>query len=116
MPCSERGDKKMLFRHGDVLIQQVDTLPQDVERVAEPVLAYGEVTGHSHQIEDPAKVALWRSVEGLFLQVFEPTRVIHEEHQPIALPVGIYKVWQQREYVPPGQRRNPGISFRTVTD
>ncbi len=106
----------MLFRQGDVFILQVPTLPQGGEHLAEPVLAYGEITGHRHVIEDPAKVALWRTVDGLFLQVFAPTRVVHDEHLPIALPEGIYKVWQQREYVPPSQRQHPGIDFRTVTD
>jgi hypothetical protein len=31
--------------------------------------------------------------------------VIHEEHQPITLEPGIYRVWQQREYTPEAIRR-----------
>jgi hypothetical protein len=114
--CYEKGAITMLFRQGDVFIQDIPTLPEGGEPLIEPVLAYGEVTGHRHIIEDPAKVMLWRVAGILFLQVFEPTRVVHDEHQPIALPAGTYKVWQQREYVPPSQRQHPGIDFRTVTD
>jgi len=106
----------MLFRHGNVLIQQVSELPNHARLVAKPVLAYGETTGHSHRIEDPHKVALWDAAAGLFLQVFEPTFVVHEEHQPIALPVGIYKVWQQREYMPPNQRWIDSIDFNMMLD
>jgi hypothetical protein len=33
---------------------------------------------------------------------------VHEEHRPIELPIGVYRVWQQREYTP--------TAIRTVLD
>ena len=51
----------------------------------------------------------------MYLRVLEPTRIVHEEHKPIPLDPGVYRVWQQREYIPQSQWRG-GISFRTVRD
>lgn len=110
-----------LWRHGDVLIQAVAALPEGGVRRPGAVLAYGEVTGHSHRVETPENAELWWVEEvpkgSLYLRVLAPTRIVHEEHRPIPLEPGIYRVWQQREYVPPSQRRgNQGISFRAVRD
>ncbi|RYX86478.1 hypothetical protein EON83_02060 [bacterium] len=91
----------MLFRHGDVLIQMVGEVPTNVQKLNTNVLAHGEVTGHSHRLESMEGVSLWNAGEVLFMQVAEKaTRVIHEEHAPIDLPVGTYRVWRQREYTP----------------
>jgi hypothetical protein len=91
----------MLFRHGDVLIQAVSELPKDVRRLRHRTLAHGELTGHSHQIQQSAQVALWQSASDLFLQVEAcHATVVHQEHAPIEIPRGIYRVWRQREYTP----------------
>lgn len=91
----------MLFRHGDVLIQTVAELPKNVRRVGHRTLAHGELTGHSHQIREADQVILWQTTAELFLQVERAhATVIHEEHAPIELPQGLYRVWRQREYTP----------------
>lgn len=106
-----------LWRHGDVLIQAVATLPEGGVRRQGSVLAYGEVTGHSHHVETPDAAELWWAVGSLYLRVLAPTRIVHEEHQPIPLEPGVYRVWQQREYLPQSQRHGDSrISFRAVRD
>ena len=91
----------MLFRHGDVLIQKVSKLPEAVKRLSHRTLAHGELTGHSHQIQEQDDVALWQSGSELFLQIdASHATVIHQEHAPIQIPMGIYRVWRQREYTP----------------
>jgi hypothetical protein len=96
----------MLWRHGDVLIAQINALPQNVTRSSSPILVRGEVTGHSHRIEDTQTTEVWRDNSGqIYLTVLAATRIIHEEHKPITLPPGTYRVWQQREYTP--QRVRP---------
>lgn len=91
----------MMWRHGDVLIAAVPSVPQHARPMPSAILAHGEVTGHSHRIERPETVRLWNVGETIFLQVLEQSaRVIHEEHAPIELPSGFYKVWRQREYTP----------------
>lgn len=96
----------MLWRHGDVLIAQTDSIPARATRSMSSILVRGEVTGHSHRVEDPELAEIWidRSNGGMFLKVLATTRVIHEEHLPITLPPGNYRVWQQREYTPQAVR------------
>ncbi len=98
----------MLWRQGDVLIATADDVPQYARRLYSPVLVQGEATGHAHRIEDPASAEIWHCItagqQEWYLRVGESTRLIHDEHRPITLPAGIYRVWQQREYSPGANR------------
>lgn len=96
-----------IYRQGDVMLMRVDSLPPGAkkEEVAERiVLAYGEVTGHAHALDTALAVAYSHN-EGRFLEAHEGATVRHEEHGPIELPPGYYKVVQQREYTPQEIRR-----------
>lgn len=91
----------MLWRHGDVLIAEASSLPSGAKLCPNTILARGEITGHSHRVEAPQTAELWERDGELFLRVVaESARVVHEEHKPITLPRGIYRVWMQREYTP----------------
>ena len=102
----------MQFRQGDVFLERVDVLPQagltEVKAGGRVVLAYGEVTGHAHAIYPEAGVLpakLWDAGAERFLQVIQSTTLEHEEHGPIALTPGVYRVSKfgagtQREYSP----------------
>lgn len=95
-----------MWRHGDVLIATVDKLPDDVEPRAGATLAYGEVTGHSHRFDTPDQVKLWTSHGELFVEIHGASAtLVHEEHKPITLYKGVYRVWMQREYTPQAIRR-----------
>ena len=90
----------VLYRHGDVLIKQITHLPNGVQKRVGATLAQGELTGHSHRLQQ-TDIQLWEQGSDLFLEVKEPSAtLIHEEHQAIALPQGFYRVWKQREYRP----------------
>jgi hypothetical protein len=89
------------YRHGDVLIEEVNTLPKKREKLPHTILAHGEVTGHCHRIKENAEADLYSTGTGLFLHVRgSSVSVIHEEHTTITLPAGYYRVWRQREYSP----------------
>jgi hypothetical protein len=126
---------KRQLRQGDVLLIQVSGLglafrtlkvaPRDAGRV---VLAYGEVTGHAHAIEESnvallvaddraamaaaarellASVGLTTEIRDEevvgVLEVSEPSTLRHEEHGHIALAEGErFVVLRQREYQPAG--------------
>lgn len=96
----------MLWRHGDVLIGAISAIPPGAHKKHHCTLAHGEVTGHSHRIERMSDAELYEADGQLFLRILsKEARVIHEEHQPITLPQGTYRVWQQREYTPDAIRR-----------
>lgn len=91
----------MLWRHGDVLIAAVNNVPRGAKKLPTNVLAHGEITGHSHRIEEPGTVEVWQDGDSLFMKVLvECAAVVHEEHKRIIIPRGTYRVWQQREYTP----------------
>jgi hypothetical protein len=95
-----------MWRHGDVLIAAIETIPTAAKRRLQAILVEGEITGHSHRFEDASAVEVWQFNDQLFVKVVDNfARLIHEEHKPIQLPKGFYKVWVQREYTPGEIRR-----------
>lgn len=91
-----------IYRQGDVLIRRVRRRPRDARAEVQDgrlVLARGEVTGHAHVITEPDAGLL--SVSGQvdrWLRVRTKATLVHEEHAPITLPRGIYRVSIQREW------------------
>jgi hypothetical protein len=91
------------FRQGDVLIERIPAIPAGVKPVVRDagriVLAYGEVTGHAHAIAD-VNALLFGDGEDLYLEADGTVTLRHEEHAPIEIPGGAYRVTRQREYSP----------------
>ena len=95
-----------MWRHGDVFIQSCDAIPTGARRLPHNVLAKGELTGHAHRITERDAAQLWQTDDSLYLEVFGGRATVeHEEHLPITLDRGTYRVWIQREYTPQAIRR-----------
>jgi hypothetical protein len=103
-----------IFAQGDLLIERVGdvapsgTLAETAEGVP-LVLLEGEATGHCHTIGERATLFrdddLARDIPaGLYLGHLRiasaHARVTHEEHAPLTLPRGTYRVRRQRELGP----------------
>ncbi len=102
-----------MWRQGDVLIQAIDEIPDGAVEKPDRILAEGEATGHMHRVADPATADLFKNGADLFLRVHAAeTTVVHDEHGPIVLKTGTYRVWRQREYAPDAIR----IKTRPVRD
>lgn len=90
-----------MYRHGDVLLAGADEIPSGAKRLMHLTLAEGELTGHSHRIAERDAATLFEFNRELFLQVTaDRATLVHQEHGPIELPRGAYRVWRQREYSP----------------
>ena len=90
-----------LYRHGDVLVGAIGQISPGAKKRPHLVLAEGEMTGHSHRIAEPGSAVLLEAGSQVFLRVLADTAtLIHQEHGPISLSKGEYRVWQQREYSP----------------
>jgi hypothetical protein len=94
-----------MWRQGDVFVSAIESFPAEVGNrpLAHGVLVHGELTGHTHRLDDPRTAQLFagRALGELFLDVpAGGTRIVHEEHGAIDLPPGLYRVWRQREYTP----------------
>ncbi len=92
-----------VYRQGDLAFHEVSSLPPTACPQAGIVLAYGEVTGHAHRLKGRGRV--WRQDTRLYLELERPSQVVHDEHEPLALPAGAYRVVRQREYVSPYEDR-----------
>lgn len=113
--------KKVIIRQGDVALVTVSKLPEGAtlapDQEKKIVLAWGEVTGHHHRIEDhvssvgPAaaaemvealiarcKAKLYEHKGDRYLVVEEPVNLTHEEHTKHTLAPGIYELPVQVEY------------------
>jgi len=93
----------MDYRQGDVGITKA-ALPEGAVRktVKGPiVLAYGETTGHKHQIADTDNVELYEKDGVVYVRVIQsPAELRHEEHGTVALTPDTYRVTLQQEYAP----------------
>lgn len=111
------------YRQGDVLVERIGDAPADIAPPAKPpVLAEGEISGHSHTAFGGA--VLFRD-DGLARDLGETAYIgtldvpaagaelrhvladgrATGEHDTIALAPGRHVVVPQREYEPEGERR-----------
>jgi hypothetical protein len=95
-----------IYRQGDVLIVSVKEFPANLDPVEREngrvVLAHGEVTGHAHAIEGEG-AALFRAPKlmAVFITITGgPAALEHQEHDPMVIPPGVYRVIRQRKYAP----------------
>ena len=105
---------KEIYAQGDLLIERVDDVEPSGTMISPDaagnlVLAEGELSGHRHVIFEPVTMfrddALARDVpSGLYIghvKVAGRSAVVqHQEHAPITLVEGTYRVRRQREVEP----------------
>lgn len=93
----------VMKRQGDLLIMQVEDIPQGSLKREDRILAEGEATGHLHELDGGQ---VYERHQTLFFEVPGNMHVTltHPEHQPLIFTPGTYKVIRQREYQPAGWR------------
>ena len=97
-----------MYRQGDVLLEQMESIPKGLKKLERLIVAYGEVTGHAHRFDCKLGdgVELLEDDKGnLFVRVAKTTELVHEEHETLTIPPGDYKYVPQREYSPEAIRR-----------
>lgn len=100
---SKKGDQAL---HGDVILTKTgfgkdfESMPE----VKDQCLAYGEATGHSHKVfgneEDFILRECPKTKERHLRVVGDSVALKHQEHSPIVLPPGDYRIGIQKEYDP----------------
>lgn len=87
------------YRQGDVIMIGIEKFPVDQKSLKvrkDNVILEGEISGHKHLLVDGE---LYQDGEGnLFVKADEDTQVVHEEHKPIDIEKGFYRITRQREY------------------
>ena len=91
---------KKQYRHGDLLLEEVQSIPMGGNKRKNGIILAGEATGHHHRIGGNSAVLDYPD-EKVFVEVNSPTAPLtHEEHNRIDIPAGKYRVIRQREYDP----------------
>lgn len=88
------------FRHGDLTFIPVEKTEGDViNHDGSFVLAIGEHTTHRHVITAPiGDLVITKDSKGnLYLSVKTGATITHEEHRPITLTPGVYRMGHERE-------------------
>lgn len=85
------------YQHGDVLLQEIERIPEGAKKVKGNILVEGEQTGHSHRVGTKTST-IWELNGQLYLEVETPTTITHEEHRAFEIPEGIYHVGRVKEY------------------
>ena len=89
------------YQQGDVILEAVGEMPLGNPVATEQghfILARGEATGHAHRIESIAGVEFIEKDGMFYIHNAKPVMVRHEEHKPIIIPAGIWRVRGVREY------------------
>lgn len=99
---SKKNNVKFQIRQGDVLVESfVGEIPVDAIKEEDTILAWGEATGHTHRVEtkDSAIFNFTMGEEAVrVLNLPTPAKLLHQEHDPIELPAGGYRIIQQRTF------------------
>ena len=93
------GIKPKLFRHGDLLIRKVSSIPKTAILTSTNIIAEGELTGHNHQIVGSHQVFETLDKQ-LYFQAEDHVLIKHPDHNTLEIPTGHYIVEHQRRYNP----------------
>ena len=107
MRVKRKAYTKRKWRQGDVLFVRVRSLPKaEATKRDNGHIVEGEVTGHVHRVGTLEAAEVLEIGDGLFLNVTAEggVSIVHEDHNPLSLPSGVYEVHRQREYSPQGIR------------
>lgn len=98
--------KPKYFRHGDVHLVVIPSIPEGGTDEKSRELEQGEMTGHAHRLmfrhsEGGGAIETAKIIRGLDgvrrLSVTEPTDLAHEEHHTRVIPPGDYEIRRTRE-------------------
>lgn len=89
--------------HGDVIITMAER-PKDFDsmnEIKDGCLAYGEATGHAHKLfGGEFNLRECPTTKTRFLHVIRETVLKHQEHNPVKIPPGHFRIGIQQEYDP----------------
>lgn len=98
------------YRHGDISFHPIAEIPTaaTIEQRDRYIVAYGEATGHHHEITFPLeqrktapKVTIYTCDDGRrFVELNYVGHLDHPEHGLLTLEKGVYEIIEERERDP----------------
>ena len=93
------GIKPRFFRHGDLLIRKVPSIPKTAIPTSTNIIAEGEKTGHNHELKGAQQVFETLDKQ-LYFEAKQDVILKHPDHNTLEIPKGHYIVEHQRRYDP----------------
>ena len=91
-------NKPKLYRHGDLLLRQVDEIPVYAQQLSTNIIAHGE-NGNTHKLHGSHQVYETPDKQILF-EAGQDVSLKHQEHNTLKISKGNYVVVHEREYNP----------------
>ncbi len=93
----------MIYRQGDVILEEINKLPKGLILSGKKLMVEGE-TGEVHTMEaDVFKPLVVRGIPlpeyGEYAVVKHETQIVHSEHPSLDIPPGTYSVRRVRTYI-----------------
>lgn len=89
-----------IARQGDLLIVPLTKFPDGLKKSKNKIVAYGEVTGHKHQVRGSGAAVLEVSADEKYVDATDEWTLHHDEHDTIKFGAGKFEIRRQREYTP----------------
>ena len=90
--------KPKLYRHGDLLLRQVDEIPESAQQLSTNIIAHGE-NGNTHKLHGSHQVYETTDKQILFT-ANQDVSLKHQEHNTLKISKGNYVVVHELEYNP----------------
>ena len=87
-----------IFRHGDLLIREIWTIPENTVPKSTNIIAEGEKTGHNHTLNGSHQI--FETDETMYFEAKQELSIEHPEHNTINIPKGVYKVAHEQSWNP----------------
>ena len=85
------------IQQGDVLLFE-ENIPTDLVSENTNIVQHGKATGHSHRLPESETVYVHPKTKERYLKLVKPAILKHEEHNPIEIPPGTYRIGIVKEY------------------
>ena len=92
-------NKKIVYRQGDVILEQVEISQRELELYASfegERLEIRSENGNSHIMSN---IKLYRHYIGQVIVVEEPTPLVHEQHPTLIIEPGVYRIRFVRDWL-----------------
>ena len=89
-------NKPKLYRHGDLLLRQVDEIPESATQLSTNIIAHGE-NGNTHKLHGSHQVYETPDNQMLFTAE-QDVSLKHQEHNTLKISKGNYVVVKELEY------------------
>jgi len=90
------------YQQGDVLIKAITTMDKKLDKLKPlktNIVEEGEATGHAHRIvSDPSTYNIFKVGNSKYIRSSKVIELRHEEHKPVKIPPGTYRIEGVREF------------------